>query len=99
MPKSRYLKNVVTLELDPKRCNGCGICITVCPHAVIALENRRARIVDRDACMECGACSLNCPDQAISVESGVGCAAAIILGAITRSEPTCGCSDGSSSCG
>jgi ferredoxin len=41
--------------------------------------------------MECGACQVNCPTNAISVESGVGCAAAMILAALTgKKEATCG---------
>jgi hypothetical protein len=49
--------------------------------------------------MECGACQLNCPVEAIKVESGVGCAAAMIKAALTGSkEATCGCAE-SSCCG
>jgi hypothetical protein len=41
--------------------------------------------------MECGACQLNCPTHAIAVESGVGCAAAMIRAALTgQKEATCG---------
>ena len=87
----RYISNVVTLALDESKCDGCGMCVTVCPHAVFALNERKARIVDRDACMECGACAGNCPSKAITVEAGVGCVAAIIRGAITGSEPDCDC--------
>ena len=31
-----YLPEVVDLELDSARCNGCGLCLKVCPHAVFA---------------------------------------------------------------
>jgi len=48
-------------------------------------------MADRDACMECGACARNCPTGALSVKAGVGCAAAIIVGALRGTEPTCGC--------
>ena len=95
----KYLPGVSTLALDVERCTGCGMCTVVCPHAVFKVENKKARILDKDMCMECGACALNCADEAISVESGVGCAAAIIVGAIKGTEPTCGCeNDGPSSC-
>jgi len=87
----RYLPNVVTLRLEAEKCNGCRMCVMVCPHAVFAVENRKASIIDRDACMECGACVMNCPEGALSVNSGVGCAAGIIQGAIRGSEATCDC--------
>jgi hypothetical protein len=32
------------------------------------------------------------------VDSGVGCASAIITGMLTGSEPTCGCGDSSAGC-
>jgi NAD-dependent dihydropyrimidine dehydrogenase PreA subunit len=87
----RYLPNVVTLELDAEKCTGCGMCVDVCPHGVFALDGRKSRIVDRDGCMECGACARNCPADALAVRSGVGCAAAIILGMLRGTKPECEC--------
>jgi NAD-dependent dihydropyrimidine dehydrogenase PreA subunit len=91
----RYLKNVTTLYLDEGKCAGCGMCVDVCPHGVLEPWEKKVRIRDKDACMECGACALNCSFGAITVEAGVGCAYAIIKGALTGSEPTC-CSGGTS---
>lgn len=87
-----YLRDVVTLKLHEDKCIGCGMCLEVCPHAVIAMNGSgRAWIRNRDACMECGACSRNCPVDAISVQSGVGCAAAVINDMLGRdSAPCCG---------
>lgn len=76
--KDKYLKSVVTLELDQNKCTGCAMCIEVCPHNVLKVENRKASIIDRDSCMECGACAKNCPAAAISVQAGVGCAYAVM---------------------
>ncbi len=87
----RYIDGVVTLKLDTERCTGCRLCIAVCPHAVFHMAGGRARIVDRDACIECGACARNCAAGALSVDPGVGCAAAVIQGWLSGSEPTCGC--------
>jgi NAD-dependent dihydropyrimidine dehydrogenase PreA subunit len=98
VPGLRYLTNVVTLELDQGKCDGCRRCLEVCPHAVFVIENKRAKIIDRDACMECGACAKNCSEDAISVDSGVGCATGIIIGAIRGTEPTCDCSDDVTCC-
>jgi ferredoxin len=86
-----YLKDVVTLKLDQKKCVGCGMCLLVCPHAVLSVKDSKIEIVDRDACMECGACAQNCPFGALSVRSGVGCAAAVINSMLGRQKSSCCC--------
>ncbi len=86
-----YLKNVVTLELDQEKCVGCGMCLLVCPHAVLSMTNGQALIENRDACMECGACAQNCPTEAVTVNPGVGCAAAIINSTLSRDKSSSCC--------
>ena len=86
-----YLRDVVTLELDQKRCIGCGMCLLVCPHAVLSQMNGKIEIANRDACMECGACSRNCPAEALHVRSGVGCATAVINSMLGRKKSSCCC--------
>jgi len=73
------LRNVSTLQLHPTVCVGCGRCVEVCPHQVMTLDERTARVQDRDGCMECGACAKNCPAEAIRVDVGVGCAAGLVV--------------------
>ena len=91
MKEMRYLKNVVTLQLDPHLCTGCGQCLEVCPHGVFTRDNGIVRIQDRDGCMECGACARNCPVAAIQVNPGVGCASYIIQAWIKGKEnASCG---------
>jgi len=95
---------VNTLSYDPARCIGCGMCQDVCPHGVFVMHRRSsrarksvARLARREACMECGACQLNCPSDAITVDSGVGCASAMIRAALLgEEEPTCGIEAGCS---
>jgi NAD-dependent dihydropyrimidine dehydrogenase PreA subunit len=91
----RYIEGVTTLAFDRGRCNGCGTCANVCPHAVFRMEERRAVLADRDACMECGACARNCEPGAIRVRAGVGCAGGVLAGLLAGTGPTCGCSGGS----
>jgi NAD-dependent dihydropyrimidine dehydrogenase PreA subunit len=93
----RYLKNVVTLQLNEVVCIGCGRCVEVCPHAVFNMHNHRAAIVDRDACMECGACARNCPVDAVTVSAGVGCVTGLINRALGRKGDCCCTEDSSSS--
>ena len=94
----KYLKNVVSLHYDEKKCMGCGRCTEVCPHAVFDLADGKAKIIQRDLCIECGACALNCPARAIEVNAGVGCAAAVIWGWLTGNEPACGSSETGGAC-
>ena len=86
-----YLKDVVTLDLDQEKCVGCGMCLIVCPHEVLSMNNRHVRIENRDLCMECGACARNCPTDAVTVQAGVGCAAAVINAALGRNASSCCC--------
>ena len=88
----RYLESVITLRFDPANCNGCGLCVIVCPHASFAMVDKRAVLVDRGSCMECGACAKNCEPEAIYVRSGVGCAAGVLAGWVAGTEPSCDCS-------
>ncbi len=97
----RYLENAVTLELDVSLCNGCALCTRVCPHAVFAMEAKRAVLADRGACIECGACMRNCEPGAIRVRTGTGCASALMKSVLRRTDPaevSCSCGDNSTGC-
>ncbi|MDY6827179.1 MAG: mercury methylation ferredoxin HgcB [Bacillota bacterium] len=88
--KFRYLKNVVTLHLDQDKCNGCGLCLEVCPQQVFTMKHGVSSITDRDACLECGGCARNCPQEAISVRPGVGCAYAVLMDMFNLKGKCCG---------
>ena len=79
----------VSLTLNKEKCVGCKLCWTVCPHRVFKMENEKAVIDHKEKCMECGACQSNCPVGAIDVNSGVGCAIAIVNGIRKGSTPSC----------
>jgi NAD-dependent dihydropyrimidine dehydrogenase PreA subunit len=83
--------SINTLVFFPGRCVNCGMCLNVCPHRVFASGEKRVRMISPEKCMECGACQVNCPSRAIQVDSGVGCAMAMIKAALTGSkEISCG---------
>jgi ferredoxin len=90
-----------TLRYYPDRCINCTRCTQVCPHGVFAAGTECAELVRPAACMECGACAMNCPVQAIDVQSGVGCAWAMISAALRGKDldsGTCGCGGEAGSC-
>ncbi len=93
--------DVNTLIYDPDACINCGMCSIVCPHGAFETGKSAAILAYKERCMECGACMVNCPAHAIYVDSGVGCATAMINAALRgQKEATCGCDSGggSSSC-
>ena len=81
-----------TLRFDRELCTDCGMCLQVCPHGVFAQNNGEVGLANRSACMECGACQINCAFDALTVDSGVGCASALMYQAVTKKkQPACGC--------
>ena len=70
-------------KIDGKKCNGCGICVEICPMDVLRLENKidiisqseqkghlrkyTAYIAYPEDCMTCYTCELKCPTEAIDV--------------------------------
>jgi len=88
-----------TLVYHPELCINCRRCSQVCPHGVFTEGEKKAVLARPSECMECGACALNCPTQAIGVESGVGCAWAMISAALRgRDMDSCSCGGPEGSC-
>lgn len=68
--------------VQSENCNGCGICVTVCPTNIklskaedfdinkaklaIGVTNGAA-LIDYDACNACGICSKNCPVGSLAI--------------------------------
>ena len=71
-----------TIKYDAALCINCGLCLAVCPHGCFSEGSRAVELLYPQECMECGACENNCPAGAISVESGAGCAEAMIRAAL-----------------
>lgn len=70
-PGHIYYKNKPVIEIDIKKCDGCGKCIEQCPTKTIEIKDNKA-VVSKDHLMEChlcNACVDSCPKEAITVKS------------------------------
>lgn len=56
------------IEIDPDLCNGCGVCVTVCPTGTISLTGEKAA-ASQEECISCGHCMAACPQEAIRVSA------------------------------
>jgi NAD-dependent dihydropyrimidine dehydrogenase PreA subunit len=56
-------------KIDEIHCNGCGICIEICPLDVLRMDQDRgiAFVKYLEDCMSCCLCELECPADAITV--------------------------------
>lgn len=54
--------------VDRDRCNGCGLCVEVCPAGTLTLVDGRAAVTG-DRSLSCGQCGAVCPVGAITVKN------------------------------
>lgn len=63
-----------TIVVDIERCKGCGVCVSVCPVDVLALNKEvngkgynYSYMANAEACIGCAGCAIVCPDSVITV--------------------------------
>lgn len=54
------------IQIDDKKCNGCGACASACHEGAIGMINGKARLLRDDYCDGLGDCLPACPTGAIS---------------------------------
>ena len=57
-------RNIV--EIDPAKCNGCGVCLLSCEEGALAMADGKAFLAHEFACDGVGSCIAGCPQNAIS---------------------------------
>ncbi len=62
------------IEINPKYCKGCELCVSACPQAVLALDMEHLTpkgyhpvYLSKDGCTGCAICALVCPEAALTV--------------------------------
>lgn len=58
------------LIIDKKSCNGCNICVKVCPQMILELVDKKVRVKDESRCMGCFGCEDECKAGAIRLMRG-----------------------------
>lgn len=53
------------MEIDLKKCVGCGNCVPYCTMGVIHVENEKA-VVNEDECVECNTCYRTCTSEGLN---------------------------------
>lgn len=54
------------IQIDEKKCNGCGACASACHEGAIGMVNGKAKLLRDDYCDGLGDCLPTCPTGAIS---------------------------------
>ncbi len=53
-------------KVDREKCNGCGLCISVCSCKALVLVGNVVSVIETEECGWCTECEAVCPTQAIS---------------------------------
>lgn len=56
------------INIDEKKCTGCGLCMPNCPEGALQIINGKARLVGDLFCDGLGACLGHCPEGAINIQ-------------------------------
>lgn len=52
--------------VDPEKCNGCGLCVSVCRCGALIMVDNIITVIETEECSWCIECEAVCPTGAIS---------------------------------
>lgn len=75
LSKDSILLDAIKAEVDEKHCDGCALCVDVCPYGAISLidkanpegEDGKIIVVNKAQCKGCGLCQGTCPKRGVHV--------------------------------
>ena len=56
---------MVEVKVDEEKCNGCGLCVSVCRCGALLFVDSVIKIVETEECSYCTECEVVCPTGAI----------------------------------
>jgi heterodisulfide reductase subunit A len=70
MAPGKFTKEAITTEVDPTKCDGCGLCETICPFVaprIVSDNGKKVSQINPILCNGCGTCVSACPRLAIKM--------------------------------
>ncbi|MHC5036792.1 MAG: NADH-ubiquinone oxidoreductase-F iron-sulfur binding region domain-containing protein [Planctomycetota bacterium] len=64
------------LEIDAEKCNGCHLCLRICPSEAVIGEKKKPHVIIEEKCINCGSCREVCRHDAVTVHRLKACAEA-----------------------
>lgn len=74
------------ISINLERCNGCGVCVEICPTGAVYLVDGKAA-VDQKLCCDCQACVAACPTEAITLAARTDSVSEPVRALAPRPEP------------
>ena len=61
-------RDLIHYRIDQDKCNGCTLCVEICPQDAITGEKKKPHVINEARCVKCGMCYEVCKQDAIEKE-------------------------------